>query len=172
MRDTKQRLKLNGRVLASICVLILLVVLFGCDSTGAGGLNDGSESNLVESDGSDGSESPGEALVLPEGNITGWDLGTRDDVVVILVDAGANPVQGYGPVTVGDNGDFPGMTIEPPPSEALLSWADFQGVYCYELSIASITDDSVRFQSFCNVDVDDWNEILRRSGDGTAEVSW
>lgn len=157
MRDTNQRLKSKGWAYGSICVLILLVAMVGCDAAGAGG--------------SGGSESPGEALVLPEGNITDWTLGIRE-VGVTLMNAEADPVHGYGPVTVADNGDFPGMTIESPPPEVLLSWTDFQGVYCHELSVASITNDAVRFQSFCNVDVDDMNEILRRTDDGSAEVSW
>lgn len=162
MRDTNQWLRLNGWGLVSICVLILLVALGSCESTGAGGSDSG---------GTSGSDRPGEALLLPEGNITGWTLGDRN-VYVLLVDANAEPVQGYGPVTVQDNGDFPGMSIDPPPSNALLSWADFQSLYCYELSIASITNDSVRFQSFCNVEVDDGNEILRGIDDGTVAVSW
>lgn len=162
MRDTHQRLKWNGWALVSICALMLFLVLGGCESTGAGGSDTG---------GTDGSDSPGEALEFAEGNIAGWTLGTRE-VGVLLVNASADPVQGYGPISVQDNGDFPGMTIEPPSSNVLLSWTDFQGVYCYELSVASITNDSVRFQSFCNLDVDDGNEILRGFDDGTVAVSW
>lgn len=172
MRDTNQRMRLNGWFLVSICGLMLLLVLGGCESTSAGGSEEGSESNLG---GTSGSDSPGEALELPAGNITSWTLGTRDDVVVVLVDASADPVKGYGPVTVQANGDFPGMSIDPPPPEALLSWTDFQWVYCYELhSIpVSITDDSVRFQSFCCLELLYSDElIIRGSGDGTVAVSW
>lgn len=171
MRNTNRWLRLNGLLLMSICVLMLMVVLGGCESTGAGG---------SDTDGTEASLSPGEALVLPEENITDWSLGTRDDVVVILVDTNADPVKGYGPVTVQDNGDFPGMSIDPPPQEALLSWADFREVYdntVYDQALntfsVNITDDTVRFQSFYYLEVQNTGDlIVRVSGSGAAEVSW
>ncbi|MFP4705725.1 MAG: hypothetical protein ACLFMV_13040 [Spirochaetaceae bacterium] len=172
MRNADRQWKTKGWASACISALVLLFVLFGCDSTGAGGSNDGGES---DSDETGGSQSPGESLALPEGDIAGWSLGTRDDVVVILVDANADPVEGYGPVTVQDNGHFPGMTIDPPPSQALLSWEDFKDVYEYVLSSfpVSITDDTVRFQTFCCLDVQFTGDvILRGTEDETVAISW
>ena len=172
MRNTNLRWKSNGWAFASIFALVLLFCLFGCDSTGAGGSNGGGDS---DSGGTGGSTSPGDALLLLQGGITGWDLGTRDEVVVILVDAGANPVQGYGPVTVQFDGHFPGMSIDPPTSGALLSWEDFQYVYEYSLSSmpVSITDDSVGFQTFCYLDVQYMGYVISRGNDDElAAVSW
>lgn len=173
MRNANRRLRSNGWAWASICVLMLLAVLFGCDSTGAGGSSGGGGSDSGETGG--GSASPGEALLLPDGDISGWSLGTPTDVVVILVDANADPVQGYGPVTVQTAGHFPGMTIDPPPSEALLSWEDFRDIYEYSLSSlpVSITDDSVRFQTFCYLDVQYTGYVIvRGTDDRAAAVSW
>lgn len=178
MRNTNRQSKSSGWAPALICALMLLFVLFGCDSTGAGGSDDGEKSDSGDSDSDDGggsSDSPGDALVLPEGTVTGWNLGTRDDVVVILVDAGADPVQGYGPVTVEGDGEFPGMTIDPPPSGALLSWEDFRDAYEYELLSVpvSVTDESVRFQSFCYLDVQYTGDlIVRGTDDQTVAISW
>ncbi|MFP4564169.1 MAG: hypothetical protein ACLFRY_12765 [Spirochaetia bacterium] len=162
MSYTHRRFKSKGWALTSIrimtCIMTLLIVLFGCDSTG-----------IV------GSDNPGEALVLPEGNISDWNLGTRDDVVVVLMDSDAEVVKGYGPVTVED-GAFPGMTIEPPPPEVLLSWEDFQEVYCYELYTmpVTITDDSVRFQSFCYLEVQytDYGILRGMTVNPRVEISW
>ncbi|MGM0675399.1 MAG: hypothetical protein ACQETQ_11940 [Spirochaetota bacterium] len=177
MRNANRQSKSSGWALALICALMLLFVLFGCDSTGAGGSDDGGKSDSGENDSGDtgGSDSTGEALVLPEGTITGWNLGTRDDVVVILVDVNADPVQGYGPVTVEGDGEFPGMTIDPPPSQALLSWEDFRDAYEYELLSVpvSITDESVRFQSFCYLDVQYTGDlIVRGTDDQTVAIGW
>jgi hypothetical protein len=158
MREKKRYLHL-----ATILVIVfaaLLLILSGCESAGAGG---------GDSDGSgetSGSDSPGEALDLPEGAITAWDLGTPVDAEVILYDSSANPVWGYGPVTV-EGGYFPGMTIDPPPVEALLSWSEFQEAFEYELLElpVNITDDSLHFQSFCYLDVPSPTVVIVRGTD-------
>lgn len=181
MRNVTGRLKVNDWALVWVCVLLLSFVLFGCESAGTGGSNGeeeatpGGESDGSDNTDSDGAVSPGDALGLPEGSISGWNLGTRDDVVVILVDGNADHVQGYGPITVQDDGVFPGMTIAPPSSEVLLTWEVFREVYEYSLSTVpvDITDGSVRFQSFCGVEVlYESAEILRETEDGAVKVSW
>jgi len=171
MREKTVYLRI-GTILA-VLFAALLLILSGCESAGAGGPDDGSDSNLG---GTDGSESSGEALELPPGVITAWDLGTEEEAVIFLFDSYADIVHGYGPIRV--DGYFPGMTIEPPPGEALLSWSDFQEVYCYELtvisSVGNITDDTVRFQSFCLLDVSTSMDaiICRGIADGTGTVNW
>jgi len=170
MREKTVYLRI-GTILA-VLFAALLLILSGCESTGAVGSDDGSDSNLG---GTDGSESSGEALVLPEGVITDWTLGTPVDVEVILYDSSAHPVWGYGPVTV-EGGYFPGMTIDPPPGEALLSWSEFQVAFEYELLElpVNITDTSVSFQSFSFLDVPSSATavIVRGTDDGTVVVSW
>src|SRR6056297_2802540 len=99
MREKKRYLYLA--TILAVLFAALLLILSGCESAGTGG---------GDSDGSDETDSRGEALELPAGVITAWDLGASVDAEVILYDSSALDVWGYGPVAV-EGGYFPGMTI-------------------------------------------------------------
>lgn len=162
MREKKRYLHLV--TILMIVFAALLIILSGCESAGA----DGGDSD--ESGGTSGSVSPGEDLELPEGTISDWNLGSEEEVVVFLFDSNGDIVHLYEPIMIDSY--FPGMTIEPPPADVLLTWSEFQTAFEYELLglPVNITDNSVRFQSFCSLDVPNKDALILRRTDESSVI--